>query len=287
MSRGEEAGADGITRLGAASPGSAGFADRWARLLAEQPPPVVRRLVKDTGQGMMRHQMLTGGERILLSVSGGKDSLALVLSLVLRRRFVPIDYSLEAVMINWREHPHTAEAITRIREYHEALGVPLTVIDADMRPESFGGRFDCYRCGRNRRRILFDVVRGWTEAGYKGVPLIATGHHLDDVVQTTLMNLTLRGTFATMRPVQPFFGGSVKVIRPLCEVGEETIRAVATAVDLPISTIGCPFRTTNIRSRVAPIVAQLEALSPGARRRINRAHTSIDFDYLPDQGLYR
>ena len=251
--------------------------ETWRALLGKRPPPVVMRFLKRMGRGINRHAMIGHEDRVLLSISGGKDSLALALGLRLRLRFLPITYRLEPVMINWREHPHTSEALTALHAFFHTLDMPLTVVDADMKPESFGGRFDCYRCGRNRRRILFDWVRPWSQR-----PLIATGHHLDDVVQTTLMNMTMRGSFATMNPVQPFFSDSLRVIRPMCEVHERMVEEVARAAALPVSTIDCPFRTKNIRSRIGPVVDQLERINPGARENIYRSLTNIDHEYLPD-----
>lgn len=246
-------------------------------LLHRQPPPVIMKFLRYTGRGINRHEMLGAGDRVLISVSGGKDSLAAALALRLRLRYIPVTYRLEGMMINWREHPHSGEALNSISAYFDALEIPLTIVDAHMRPDSFGGRFDCYRCGRNRRRILFDHVRSWSE-----FPLIATGHHLDDIVQTTLMNMFMRGSFSTMRPVQPFFGDTLRVIRPLCEVREATVAAVAQSLRLPVHSIDCPFRTTNIRSRVRPIVEAAARINPRARENINRSHTNIDRDYLPE-----
>lgn len=248
-----------------------------ADLLHREPPKAVRRFLTLVGRGMTDHAMVADGERILLSISGGKDSLALAAALRLRQRFVPVAYSLEATLVNWREHPHSAEALDRLRRWFDALEVPLRIIDADMRPTSFGDRFDCYRCGRNRRRILFDTIR------HDGAPsVIATGHHLDDIVQTTLMNMMMRGEFATMRPVQPFFEGEVRVIRPLCLVPEAVVVTVASMLELPVSTIDCPFRTTNIRARIAPIIDQMAAINPGAREAMFRSLSNVRHDYLPD-----
>ncbi len=252
------------------------FSERIQPLLHSQPTPLVMRFLRAAGRGINHHTMFTDGDRVLLSVSGGKDSLALALALRLRLRFIPISYSLEAVMIDWREYPHDPAALQRIRDYFALLEIPFTVVVADMQPESFGGRFDCYRCGRNRRRILFDLVRSWS-----GVPLIATGHHLDDIVQTTLMNLFLRGSFSTMVPVQPFFEGALRVIRPLCEVPEELIRTITRELALPVSGIDCPFRTVNVRTRIAPIIEEAARINPQVRHSIYRAHTNIDHDYLP------
>ncbi|MFW5643769.1 MAG: tRNA lysidine(34) synthetase [Alkalispirochaeta sp.] len=249
---------------------------RWAELIETHPPRSVMGFLKRAGRGINRYGMIGDGDRVLLSISGGKDSLAMALALRMRLRFVPITYALEAVMIDWREHPHTPESLTEIRRFFDALEIPFTVIEADMRPDSFGGRFDCYRCGRNRRRILFDYVRQWP-----GRPLIATGHHLDDLVQTTLMNMVIHGTFATMNPVQSFFDDALRVIRPLCEVRESTIRGVTEACALPVSSIDCPFREKNIRSRVAPIVEDLARIHPNAREQIFASLHHIDADYLP------
>lgn len=234
------------------------------------------RFLKRIGGAVAEHRMFGDGDRILLSISGGKDSLALAIGLVMRLRFIPIEYELVPVMINWREHPHTPGALARIHAFFEVLGIPLRVETADMRPESFGGEFDCYRCGRNRRRILFEIVRDW-----QAPALIATGHHLDDVVQTTIMNMAMRGQFATMNPVQQFFGGDVHVVRPLCTVPEAMITTIAEEAQLPVSTIDCPFRTRNIRSRLAPIVADLARINPAARDNIYRSLTNIDHEYLP------
>ncbi len=248
----------------------------WSDLLTAQPPPVVMRFLKRLGRGINRYAMIGDGDRVLVSVSGGKDSLALAYGLKLRLRFLPISYELYPVMINWREHPHTSERVASIRAFFDALELPLHIIEADMKPESFGGRFDCYRCGRNRRRILFDLVREW-----EGRPLIATGHHLDDIVQTTLMNMCFRGSFSTMNPVQPFFDDALRVVRPLCEVRERMIIEVAEAVALPVGSIDCPFRERNIRTRVAPVIDELERINPGVRENIYRSLHRVDREYLP------
>lgn len=251
--------------------------DEISRYLREQPTPVIMRFLRYTGRGINRHNMIGQGDRVLLSVSGGKDSLAMALALRLRLRFLPITYRLEAALVDWREHPHAPESLDALHRYFEALEIPFTVLTADMRPDSFGGRFDCYRCGRNRRRILFDHVRSWPER-----PLIATGHHLDDIVQTTLMNLFFRGSFSTMMPVQPFFSGELAVIRPLCEVREELVRAVSESLDLPVTSIDCPFHTTNVRARIRPLIEEVARINPQVRENINRAHTNIDHQYLPE-----
>jgi tRNA 2-thiocytidine biosynthesis protein TtcA len=241
------------------------------------PPPYLMRFLKTVGRGINRYGMIGDSDRVLIAVSGGKDSLALALALALRRRYLPIHYDLEAVMIDWRQYPHGEEAIGAIGRFFAELSVPFTVIESDIAPDSFSGNFNCYLCGRNRRRILFEYVQGW-----EGRPLIATGHHLDDIVETTLINVCFRGSFSTMMPVQSFFDDRVRVIRPMCLVREEVVLSVAQKAELPVAQVPCPLRDKNVRARLKPILRQLHAINPQVRENINRAHANIERDYLPE-----
>lgn len=250
-------------------------------VLGGKHPKSVRRMYSLIGKGINGHSMIEAGDKVLIAVSGGMDSLVLALLLAGRRRFLPIHYDLEALMIDFREHPHSEEAKDRLRSFFEELGIPFTIHTADMMPASFRGKFDCYRCGRNRRRILFDFVRDWT-----GTPKIALGHHLDDIVETTLMNMVLRGQFSTMVPNQPFFDGAVRVIRPLCLTPKEKIRNLSERYRLPVSEIDCPFKRINIRERFKPVIGKLREISPDAREKIVHSLTNIDREYLP-RGLLR
>jgi tRNA 2-thiocytidine biosynthesis protein TtcA len=102
------------------------------------------------------------------------------------------------------------------------------------------------------------------------------GHHLDDLVETTMINLCFRANFATMLPIQEFFKGKLHIIRPMIEVHEQTTRRLAEHYALPVVKPVCPFDQTNIRSSVKPIIAQLAKMDKLAREHIYHAHT---FDY--------
>ena len=242
----------------------------WRELLAGDIPPWVMRFIKLTGKAINRHGMIKAGDSVLLSVSGGKDSLALALALSIRLKWLPITYSMQAVMINWIEHPIDLPAREKLVEYFAALGIPLTILDEAQYPDSFKGEFNCYLCSRNRRRILFEY------ASQHGCKLIAMGHHLDDLVETTLLNLTSRAKFSTMLPVQEFFGGKLHIIRPMIEVHEQTTRRLSEVYRLPSVKPVCPHDQTNIRSRLKPIVRDLAHLDRDMREHIYNAH---QFEY--------
>ncbi len=238
-------------------------------------PPWIRKILKQCGRGINHHRMIRDGDRILLGVSGGKDSLALAFCLALRRRWLPITYTLEALQIDWKEYPLSDSQKNQLTQFFGALEIPLTFQPVTMLSESFHRPFSCYLCSRNRKRVLFD------EAGRRGISRIALGHHRDDIILTTLMNMIYRGNLATMMPVQEFFGGRIHLLRPLCEVSEAPLQRLARRLDFPVASIGCPYKETNLRDQMGPLMAELERLNPRVRDNLYRAPFHIDSDYLP------
>lgn len=244
-------------------------------------PPWVMRFIKGVGKAVNDYRMIQGGDKVLLAASGGKDSLALALALSIRRRWLPVDYELKALMIDWKEHPIPKESHRLLHDYFDALGIGFEIQEEAQYPESFRGDFNCYLCARNRRRILFE------RAERDGISLIAMGHHLDDLAETTLMNLCFRASFQTMHPVQEFFSGRIHVIRPLIETRESVVRRLAECYDLPVVKPVCPYDQTNVRTRLKPIISELSRIDKLTREHIYNAH-DFSSSVLPekDPSLY-
>ena len=230
----------------------------YRSLISGDIPPWVMRFIKGVGKTINTYSMIKEGDEVLLSVSGGKDSLALALALSLRLKWLPVSYSLRALMINWIEHPISQESKERLYEYFAALSIPF---------------FNCYLCSRNRRRMLFE------RAGREGVRLIAMGHHLDDLVETSLMNLCFRASFSTMLPVQDFFDGRLYVIRPMIESHESVTRRLSECYNLPTVKPVCPYDQTNIRAQLKPVIKSLCHIDSLTREHIYKAH-SLPTDVL-------
>jgi tRNA 2-thiocytidine biosynthesis protein TtcA len=214
---------------------------------------------------------------VLIGVSGGKDSLALSLALVERKKWVPVDYELFAVHIEWREYPLDTGEKEALDRFYADLGIPFRRVAASIAPPTYRKKFSCYTCSRNRRRILFD------EAARVGATRIALAHHLDDIAHTTLMNLFFRGEFSTMMPVQDFFGGKVSIIRPLCEVRESEISRVAARLHLPVVTARCPNASTNQRVLMKEILGRVSRVDRHAATNIYGAAWRINREYLPSE----
>lgn len=240
-------------------------------------PPWVMRFIKGVGRTINKYGMIKSGDRVLIAASGGKDSLALALALSLRRKWLPVSYTLDAVMIDWIEHPIPFEYREKLKTFFSDLDINLTIVDEKQFPESFKGEFNCYLCSRNRRRILFQ----WADENNE--KLIAMGHHLDDLVETTMMNLCFRGKFSTMLPVQEFFEGKMHIIRPMIEIKESVTQRLKDMYDIPVVKPVCPYDQTNIRSRLKPIVKDLSHIDKLTREHIYSAH-SFPYNLLDKEG---
>ena len=229
-------------------------------------PPWVMRFIKGVGKAINHYRMIQGGDRVLIAASGGKDSLALAMALSIRRRWLPVDYSLKAIMIDWIEHPIPFGMRDELYRYFDALDIDFQILSEAQYPESFKGDFNCYLCARNRRRILFE------KAAEEGISLIAMGHHLDDLAETSLMNLCFRADFSTMRPVQEFFNGKLHIIRPLIETRENVIKRLSECYSIPTVKPVCPYDQTNVRARLKPIISELSHIDKLTREHIYNAH---------------
>ena len=231
------------------------------------------RFLKQTGLGINKFGMIKNGDSVLLGISGGKDSLSLALALSLRRKWLPISYTLRAAIVEWKQFPIKPADKNAISCFLAELDIDHDFLVRDMFPASFRGKFNCYLCSRTRKRILFE------EADRLDIKKIALGHHLDDIAETTLINLCLRGNFSTMMPVQSFFKGKVFIVRPLCMVRESTVSLVASRLSLPCYALACPHHETNLRLRIKPYIKELSRIDPRVREHIFAAHWNINGEY--------
>jgi tRNA 2-thiocytidine biosynthesis protein TtcA len=231
--------------------------------------------IKKVGRGINRHDMIAPGEEILISVSGGKDSLALCLALELRKAWVHMDYKLRALFIDWREYPAGDENRNRLLAFLEDLNIPCRIVEASIYPRSYDKPFNCYICSRNRKRILFQ------EAGSRGICKIAVGHHMDDIIETTLMNLFFKGEIATMLPVQSFFDGKIKIIRPMCEVEEREVLRLQKVYPLPVFAIGCPRKADHQRLFFKDLIKQVKRVNKHVKDNLYNAPSRLNREYLP------
>src|SRR5690606_5710390 len=191
--------------------------------------PLEARLAKKVTKAIVEHRLIEDGDRVMVGLSGGKDSWALLPILDVLRERAPLDFSLVAVNVDSGYAGFKHEAITdacaaRGWECH----IEHTTIGAVMDDVLDDGDTPCSLCARLRRGVLYRL------AASHGATKIALGHHLDDVIETALLNLFFQGSLKAMPARLVSDNGRHVVIRPLVYVSEAEARAYTQEVDLPV-----------------------------------------------------
>jgi tRNA 2-thiocytidine biosynthesis protein TtcA len=226
---------------------------------------------KRVGKAIIDYGMLDDGDRIAVAVSGGKDSTTLLRLLMDRQRFVPIKYKLVAVHIDLGYPRSIARQLVRT---FKKLKVDYHITTVDTLQKTRRKDINCFWCSWNRRKALFET------ADRLGCRKVALGHHLDDIVETILMNLCFNGEIAAMAPKQELFKGKIILIRPLAYVEEYMIRAFAREEGFYREGCNCPNAATSSRTKMGSIIAELEKTCPGVKKNIFRGIKRINKDYL-------
>ena len=234
--------------------------------------PELRAVSHRAGKAIMDYKMLQNGDRIAVAVSGGKDSISLLHVLRHRQRIIPIKFEFTAVHIDFGFPDFDPQ---RLIDYLQAQGFPYVIEKVDsMKGERFED-IDCFWWSRNRRKALFEL------AHRQGFTKIAFGHHLDDIVETILLNQFYRGEIAAMKPRQELFGGDIIIIRPLAYEREAMMATLAQK--LQITTIGqskCANDETSHRMMIKKMLRTLEQENPNVVKNIFRSLQRIKIDYL-------
>ncbi|SCJ77373.1 tRNA 2-thiocytidine biosynthesis protein TtcA [Anaerotruncus sp. 2789STDY5834896] len=232
----------------------------------------MQRILGLSRKAIQMYDMIADGDRIAVGVSGGKDSLILLQSLALLRRFIGIDYELVAISIDMG-HENVRTDFSAIGKMCDALEVPYVVKPTEIGPIVFDMRQEknpCSLCARMRRGSLHDAAKA------NGCNKLALGHHKDDAVETFFMNLFSEGRLGCFQPVTYLSRKDMTVIRPLVLASEGEISAAARRLGLPIVKSKCPVDGHTNREKTKQYVRDMEHRDHGFRDRIfgamQRAH---------------
>ncbi len=244
--------------------------------------PLETRIAKKTTKAIVDFKMIEDGDRVMVGLSGGKDSWALLQALDLLRQRAPIDFSLIAVNVDsgYKDFKHDVIARTceeRGWEYrieHTSIGELMDdILEANATP--------CSLCARLRRGVLYRL------AGEVGATKIALGHHLDDFVETLLLNIFFSGALKAMPARLVSDNGEHVVIRPLVYVTEDEARQFAKQSNLPIIGCCCPAcgDLSLQRQRVKRLILDLEREHPGVKYSMLKALGNVMPRHLLDTRL--
>ncbi len=225
---------------------------------------------------VMDYTMIEEGDRVLVGVSGGADSLALLDLLNAPMVFVP-RFSVFAVNIDMGFDPSYRDyelLETYLQENNYAYVMEKTDI-GPLAHSDYNRKNPCYLCSRLRRKRIFQI------AEEKNCNKIALAHHKDDIIETLLINLFYGREICTMMPKQPVFQGAVSIIRPLAYVREELIKKYAKEREFPKIENKCPTSKTSKRIYVKKLLKRLEKDNKLIRENIYKALRHVKVDYLP------
>ncbi|MDH4322391.1 MAG: hypothetical protein OEV73_12960 [Desulfobulbaceae bacterium] len=245
-------------------------------LPAAEPSPVVldKAVNRQVGRAMHDYQMLADGDRVLLAVSGGIDSL--VMSWLLRhwQRKAPISYSLLAVNIDMG---FGGDGPRLMEEQFQILDIPHLIERTDFgvrAMEAENGKSGCFHCAKKRRNRLFELARE------KGCNKVALGHHKEDIIETLFLNMFYSGNLSTMVPRQDLFGGNLALIRPMAYLEKEQIRTLGREIGVTPVPNPCPLSEDSKRGTVRTLLTDLYRQDESIKGNIFAALGNIKHDYL-------
>ena len=236
----------------------------------------VRRIEKRFSKGLVEYGLIEDGDKILIGLSGGKDSLALVELLARRARIFKPRFAVVAVHVVMKNIPYQSDT-EYLKAHCEAYGVPFVQYETAFDPATDTRKSPCFLCSWNRRKVLFTVAKE------HGCNKIALGHHMDDILETLLMNITYQGAFSTMPPRLMMKKFDMTIIRPMCLVHEADLVELAALRHYQKQVKNCPYESQSSRSDMKGILRQLEAMNPEARYSLWGSMTNVQEELLPDK----
>ena len=216
---------------------------------------LVRRCVED-------YDMIAPGDTVAVGVSGGKDSLVLLMALSELHRYYPKPFALEAITV---ELGFDGMDFTPVAELCAALGVPYTRLKTDIKEVVFDVRKEdnpCSLCAKMRRGALC------TALSERGITKLALGHHFDDAVETFLLSLVYEGRISCFQPVTHMTRTGVDQIRPMLYAGEGRIANLAKALELPIVENPCPEDRGSKRYGIKQLIRTMSQAYPDLRSKV-------------------
>lgn len=222
------------------------------------------KIVKRFRKAVSEFSMLADGDKILIGLSGGKDSLCLMEMMAERQRIFKPHIRVEAIHIRM-DNVHYESDTSYLQEFATQLGIPLHIATTRFETKEGIGVKDkpaCFLCSWQRRKEMFRFAQD------NGFNKIALGHHQDDIIHTAMLNLFFQGSFATMPATLKMERMPITIIRPLCLEEEKDIKEYARLRQYAKQKKMCPFELTTNRTQMKQMFENIEHINPEARYSI-------------------
>ncbi|MCK5148737.1 tRNA 2-thiocytidine(32) synthetase TtcA [bacterium] len=241
----------------------------------------VKTIQRILGKALRTHKMIQEGDRVLIGVSGGKDSLALLQLMVERQRYVKPHFTLIAGHIDGGFPGSSPQNLRSLRQHFEDLGIESHIIKKNIAEQALdpnATKNPCFICSHHRRHAIYKLAHD------TNCTKIAYAHHKDDIIETLLLNIFYGRKIEAMHPVQEVFRGSMHIIRPLAYADESLIRQYARKMMFPIWPKICPADGKTRRERIKKLIRDLQIEEKNANIKEN-IFKSLQHVHLDPQSL--
>lgn len=233
-----------------------------------------RKLERKLHKAMVDYRLIEDGDKIMVGLSGGKDSLALIELLGRRKKLFKPKFEVVAVHVSMTNIGYVCD-LDYLRTHCEANGIEfIHHVDAfDMSTDN--RKSPCFLCSWTRRKAMFAL------ALKHGCNKLALGHHQDDILQTLLMNMTFQGAFSTMPPKLKMNKFEMTIIRPMCLIPETELIELEQMRGYVRQKQPCPYECSSSRPEMKQVVKMLEGMNEKARFNLWASMSNIQTEYLP------
>ncbi len=232
-----------------------------------------RNILKRIERIIIKHNLITEGDRVLVALSGGKDSLALLEALAESKKNLPVTFDLMAIHVLIRNMGYVTD-INYLDKFCQKLSIPFVVKELDAEPEENSKKGICFICSWYRRKAIFDATREFN------CNKLAFGHHMDDALETLFMNMMYHGSISSLPYALTMFEGRVQLIRPLLELTGRELERFASECGYKRELKVCPY-AQSVRSDVRAVIESMAKQHKIAPKNIFRAMSNIHPEYLP------
>lgn len=236
---------------------------------------IEKKLMTKINKTINKYNLIEDDDKILVGLSGGKDSLVLLKSLAWKKKHSLTNFSVTAIYIDITNIPYNAD-LEYLNSFCQEHGIEFihqkVTDDIDLKNST---KNPCFLCSWDRRKQLFSIA---TEGNYQK---LALGHHLDDAIETLLMNMMYQANISALPPSLKMFDGKLTVIRPLIETKESLIIDYAENQEFKPMIKTCAFEKKSSREFVRGLLSQMEEKYDRSKNNIYISMSNIEKEYLP------
>lgn len=232
------------------------------------------KLSRKINKAVRDYQLISDGDAVLIGLSGGKDSLALVEFLGDMSRIFHPRFSVKALHIVMTNIPYCSD-LDYLQTHCQEYGVEFFVRETSFDRHTDSRKSPCFLCSWNRRKLLFETAQQLK------CNKIALGHHRDDFLETLLMNMFFQGSIQSMTPLLQMDKFPIQMIRPLCLVSENELQSFANLRSYQKQVKNCPYERSSFRPEVRELIETLEQRHPGVKNSLWASMQHIYPQYLP------